>query len=72
MRRSTILKSLLLLCALVAGSSSVWGAEGDVTVTVNYGDIPEGYDSNGTSGSITKTVKTNNDLTINELKRFFL
>ena len=65
MRRTFLLKSMLLLCALIAGSSSVWGAEGDVTVTVNYGDIPEGYDSNGTSGSITKTVKTNNDLTIN-------
>lgn len=29
MRRRFLLKSLLLLCALVAGSSSVWAAEGD-------------------------------------------
>jgi hypothetical protein len=65
MRRTFLLKSMLLLCALVAGSSSVWAANGDVKVTINYGDIPSGYASTGTSGSISKTVKTSNDLTIN-------
>ena len=29
MRRTFLLKSMLLLCALVAGGSSVWGVEGD-------------------------------------------
>ena len=59
------IKLMLLLCALVAGSSSAWAADGDVKVTINYSDIPSGYDSNGTSGSLTKTVASTNDLTIN-------
>ena len=33
MRRSFLLKSLLLLCALVAGSSSVWATDGTLTLS---------------------------------------
>ena len=64
MKQKLLLKTMLLLCALIAGSSSVWAAEGDVTVTISYTDIPDGYDASGTSGNFTKTVKTTNDLTI--------
>ena len=58
------LKSLLLIAALLVGSSSAWAATGDVTVTISYTDIPDGYDASGTSGSLTKTVASANDLTI--------
>ena len=64
MKRNFLLKTMLLLCALVAGSSSVWAAEGDVTVTISYTDIPDGFDASGTSGNFTVTVKTSNDLTV--------
>ena len=38
---------------------------GDVNVSIGKTDYAEGYASSGTSGSITKTVATANDLTIN-------
>ena len=50
---------------LLVGSSSVWGADGDVTVTISYSEIPDGFtETTGTSGSFSKTVAAENDLTI--------
>ena len=65
MKKLLLMKTVLLLCALIVGSSSVWAADGDVKVTIGYADIPDGYTkTTGTSGNITKTVSTTNDLTI--------
>lgn len=60
MKQKLLLKTMLLLFALIAGSSSVWAAD----VTISYTDIPDGYETTGTSGTFTKTVATANDLTI--------
>lgn len=67
MKKALLTKLMLLLCALIAGSSSVWAGENDpIEVTISYSDIPDGFTANtGTSGSFTKTVKTADDLTIN-------
>lgn len=55
----------LLTALLLVGSSSVWGAVGDITITIAYSDIPDGYTATtGTSGSFKKTLATSNDLTI--------
>ena len=65
MTKSLLMKSLLLLFALVVGTGSSWAATGDVKVTISYTDIPDGYTKDtGTSGSFTKTVSTANDLTV--------
>ena len=45
MKRSTILKSILLLCALVAGSSSVWATD----VTINFGTDSGDWAAHGTA-----------------------
>ena len=57
---------MLLLCALIVGSNVVWGGENDpIEVIISYADIPDGFTATtGTSGSINKTVKISNDLTI--------
>ena len=55
---------MALLALLLIGAGSAWGETGDVTVTISYSDIPDGYASSGTSGSLTKTVATTNDLTV--------
>lgn len=60
MKQKLLLKTMLLLFALIAGSSSAWA----VDVTISYTDIPDGYETTGTSGTFTKTVATANDLTI--------
>lgn len=58
------LTACLLMAILSIGQ--VWGADGDVIVTILPADIPDGYTATkGTSGSFTKTVKSANDLTIN-------
>ncbi|WP_288280336.1 chitobiase/beta-hexosaminidase C-terminal domain-containing protein [uncultured Prevotella sp.] len=63
MKHFNLLKTLLLLCALIVGSLSGWA--GDVTITVSYNDIPDGFATNtGTSGTINRTVSTSNDLVI--------
>ena len=67
MKKALLTKLMLLLCALIAGSSSVWAGENDpIEVTISYSDIPDGFTATtGTSGNFTKTVKTADDLTIN-------
>ena len=63
MKHFNLLKTTLLLCALIVGSLSSWA--GDVTITVSYNDIPDGFATNtGTSGTINRTVSTSNDLVI--------
>lgn len=42
MRKTFILKSLLLLCALIAGSSSVWATEKTENVTLSGGNYSDG------------------------------
>lgn len=65
--KNQLLKTMLLLFALIAGGSSAWAGENDpIEVTISYSDIPDGYTATtGTSGNFTKTVKTADDLTIN-------
>lgn len=61
MKKALLTKLMLLLCALIAGSSSAWA----VDVAISYRDIPDGFvATTGTSGTFTKTVATANDLTI--------
>jgi hypothetical protein len=61
MKKALLTKLMLLLCALIAGSSSAWA----VDVKISYTDIPDGFvATTGTSGTFTKTVATANDLTI--------
>lgn len=61
MKKTFLLKTMLLLCALIAGTSSSWA----IDVTISYTDIPDGFvQTNGTSGTFNKTVVTANDLTI--------
>ena len=60
MRRRFLLKSLLLLCALVAGSSSVWA--GDITGTINFGS--GSGKTNINSSPITGNDSQDNEWTI--------
>ena len=43
MKRTFLLKTLLLLCALVAGSSSVWADDETITLNFETGSIPSGW-----------------------------
>ena len=62
MKKQLLLKPLLTL-ALVMICGNAWG---NITVTINYDDIPDGFTATtGTSGTFTMTVATANDLTIN-------
>ena len=64
MKKLKLFFSVLMLLCMSMGQ--VWSATGDVTVTISYTDIPDGYTATkGTSGNFTKTVSTTNDLTIN-------
>ena len=52
MKRFTLLKTMLLLCALIVGSGNLWGD----TVTFNYADYKgEGTTSSGSSYTMVKT-----------------
>ena len=60
MKKTTLIKTMLLLCALVAGSSSVWAA--DVTISFGSGvscsdGVLSGYEND--KGNITLTTAQN-------------
>ena len=53
MKKTTFLKTMLLLCALVAGSGSVWAADGDVIFHETFDDANgTGANDGQWSGSI--------------------
>ena len=59
MKRTFLLKTMLLLCALVAGSSSVWGED------VTYSMTP---DATTTGSSATSYITTLTEFTHNNIK----
>ena len=71
MKRTTLLKTMLLLCALVAGSGSVWGAikwvktapadlqTGDIVVIVDQTSSKAMSNNNGTSAPSATAVTLN-------------
>ena len=62
MKKTLLLKTMLLLCAIIFGTSA-WAET--KTVTISYTDIPDGYTATtGTSGSFSKTVAASDDLTL--------
>ncbi len=59
-------KQFFVFALLALFSVSMWAATGDVPVTISYSDIPDGFTATtGTSGSLTATVSSADDLTIN-------
>ena len=59
MRRTFLLKTMLLLCALVAGTSSSWA--GDVIGTINFGSASGSTKIEGKTGDSSPYTDTGND-----------
>lgn len=59
MKKLLLMKTMLLLCALIAGSSSVWAE--DVTGTINFGSAQGSTKIQGTTGSASPYTDTGND-----------
>ncbi len=61
--KSFCARCLTLLILALLSTNLAWGE--DITVTVSYSDIPDGFTATtGTSGNFYKTVSSENDLTI--------
>ena len=59
MKKLLLMKTMLLLCALIVGSSSVWAE--DVTGTINFGSAQGSTKIQGTTGSASPYTDTGND-----------